>query len=259
MPNKLKIFCIIITLSVILSACAKGNPGPDTATPSTETNTQTTKAVPEPVIDDIVAPTEQFSDKIVFGEKDSSAATYTGLAPLEEVTYTVTDPGNERGLSTKKISHSHGPASGGKAHHTVLEFQKTFGKYGGFTVDTVSEEKVLYLTFDCGYEHNNLTSKILDILAEKEVPAAFFCTLHHIKEQPELIARMINEGHIVGNHSASHPSFADITRTQMVKEIEECENYLRTNFGYAAKFFRFPAGEYNALIEGKIKVLISTL
>lgn len=245
MPNKLKIFCIIITLSVILSACAKGSPEPDTATPSTETNTQTTKAVPEPVIDDIVAPTEQFSDKIVFGEKDSSAATYTGLAPLEEVTYTVTDPGNERGLATKKISHSHGPASGGKAHHTVLEFQKTFDKYGGFTVDTVSEEKVLYLTFDCGYEHNNLTSKILDILAEKEVPAAFFCTLHHIKEQPELIARMINEGHIVGNHSASHPSFADITRTQMVKEIEECENYLRTNFGYAAKFFRFPAGEYN--------------
>ena len=245
MPNKLKIFCIIITLSVILSACAKGSPEPDAATSSTETNTQTTKAVPEPVIDDIVAPTEQFSDKIVFGEKDSSAATYTGLAPLEEVTYTVTDPGNERGLSTKKISHSHGPASGGKAHHTVLEFQKTFDKYGGFTVDTVSEERVLYLTFDCGYEHNNLTSKILDILAEKEVPAAFFCTLHHIKEQPELIARMINEGHIVGNHSASHPSFADITRTQMVKEIEECENYLRTNFGYAAKFFRFPAGEYN--------------
>ena len=60
---------------------------------------------------------------------------------------------------------------------------------------------------------------------------------------------MIKEGHIVGNHSATHPSFSEISRQQMIKEIEETENYLRENFGYAAKFFRFPAGEYteNAL------------
>lgn len=245
MLDKIKILCIVLAVLIMLSGCGKGSIEPNTTTPSTETDTQTTRAVPEPMIDDIVAPTDHNTDKVLIGEKSTSAATYTGLTPLEEITYTVSDPNNEKGLSTKKISHSHGPASGGKAHHTVLEFQKTFDKYGGFTVDTNSEEKVLYLTFDCGYEHNNLTNKILDILAEKNVPAAFFCTLHHIKEQPELIARMISEGHIVGNHSASHPSFAEITRTKMIREIEECENYLRTNFGYAAKFFRFPAGEYN--------------
>lgn len=179
---------------------------------------------------------------IITGTPDSAAK--SGFAPLEKVTYTVSDPGNTRGLATKKLSHSHGPASGGKAHYTVVEFQKTFEKYGAFTLDT-SGEKVLYLTFDCGYEYENLTSKVLDVLKEKGVNATFFCTLDHIKKETDLIARMIKEGHIVGNHSTTHPSFANINRTKMAKEIEETENYLRENFGYAAKYFRFPAGEYN--------------
>lgn len=162
--------------------------------------------------------------------------------PLEKVSYAVEENSS---LSTTKVSHSHGPASGGQPHYTVVEFQKTFDKYGALTLDTKTDEKVLYLTFDCGWEHNNLTSKVLDVLLEKDVSAAFFCTLDHIKKQPELIKRMIDEGHIVGNHSATHPSFAQISRTQMVKEIEDTENYLRENFGYCAKYFRFPAGEYN--------------
>ncbi len=179
---------------------------------------------------------------IITGKPDPSQK--SGFAPLKKVTYTASDPDNTRGLSAKKLSHSHGPASGGKAHHTVTEFQKTFEKYGAFTLDT-SGEKVLYLTFDCGYEHENLTSKVLDVLKEKGVTATFFCTLDHIKKETDLIARMIKEGHIVGNHSTTHPSFAAINRTKMAKEIEETENYLRENFGYAAKYFRFPAGEYS--------------
>lgn len=167
------------------------------------------------------------------------------FAPLESVTYNVTDPNNTRNLSTKKICHSHGPASGGKPHYTVTEFQNTFDKYGALTLDRTSGKKVLYLTFDCGWEYNNLTASILDTLKEKDVPAAFFCTLDHIEKQPELISRMINEGHIVGNHSATHPSFAEIDRTKMAHEIEKTENFLRENYGYCAKYFRFPAGEYN--------------
>ena len=165
----------------------------------------------------------------------------SGFAPLEKITY---NPSQNDSLSTKKISHSHGPASGGKAHHTVLEMQKLMEKYSAFTVDT-SGEKVLYLTFDCGYEYENLTSRVLDVLKEKGVTATFFCTLDHIKKEGELIARMIKEGHIVGNHSTTHPSFAEISREKMAKEIEETENYLRETFGYAAKYFRFPAGEYS--------------
>lgn len=186
-----------------------------------------------------------FSDAIIFGKAGGN--TVTGYYPLESVSYTVQESKKE--LSDEMKSHSHGPASGGKPHHTVVEFQEDFEPFSALTLDTVSEEKTLYLTFDCGYEHDNLTADILDTLKEKKVPAAFFCTLDHIKAEPELIKRMITEGHIVGNHSATHPSFAEISRNQMAKEIEQTENYLRESFGYAARFFRFPKGEYteNAL------------
>ncbi len=182
---------------------------------------------------------------VVRGEAGGS--TPTGYLPLMSITYTAAQ--NSGNYSDKKLSHSHGPASDGKPHHTVVQFQKDFEPFYAVTLDTVSEEKTLYLTFDCGYEHDNLTANILDTLKEKNVTATFFCTLDHIKSEPELISRMITEGHIVGNHSTTHPSFAEISRSKMAEEIEETENYLRENFGYCARYFRFPAGEYteNAL------------
>ena len=169
----------------------------------------------------------------------------SGLVALDEVHYTVADPENNRGLSTEKKEHSHGPAAKGQAHPSMQTFQDTFDRFGALTIDRKEPARVLYLTFDCGYEYENLTSVILDTLQEKDVPAAFFCTRDHIVRQPDLIGRMIREGHIVGNHSDTHPSFPSITRTQMKDEIERTENELRKNFGYCAKFFRFPAGEYS--------------
>lgn len=171
--------------------------------------------------------------------------TFTGRVPLPEISFEIPDPDNKAGHSVEKIAHSFGVAKNEKPHNISVESQSFFEKKGYKAISFEnSERKVLYLTFDCGYE-NGYTSKILDVLKEKNVKAAFFCTLDDIKSEPELIARMINEGHIVGNHSASHPSFAEINRTKMVEEIEECENYLRRKFGYSSKFFRFPKGEYS--------------
>lgn len=165
---------------------------------------------------------------------------------LAKAEFSVNDPENERGLSTKRIEHSYGVASGGKPHHISVSAQKTFEKWGykAFCYDNKTQEKVLYLTFDCGWE-NGCTGMILDTLKEKNVPAAFFCTLEHIESEPALISRMINEGHIVGNHSANHADFAEISRQRMADEILECDNYLRENFRYTSKFFRFPEGAYN--------------
>ena len=147
-------------------------------------------------------------------------------------------------------SHSYGVAKNGVANEISINAQKYFDENGfnAFCLDTKSKNKVLYLTFDCGYE-NGYTSKILDILKEKNVPSAFFCTLPQVKENPELIKRMINEGHIVGNHSVTHPSFAEITTDQMIEEISGMEKYLKENYNYSEPYFRFPKGEYtdNAL------------
>lgn len=172
--------------------------------------------------------------------------TYTGLFALQEVHFTVNDPENTRGLSTERRDHSYGVAKNGVPHDISVNFQKYFDGtgYRAITYDNKTKEKVLYLTFDCGYENGN-TVKILDVLKEKKVPAAFFCTLHHIEQEPQLIARMIREGHIVGNHSDKHPDFSAISRTRMVKEIETVENYLRTQFGYSSSYFRFPEGAYS--------------
>ena len=57
---------------------------------------------------------------------------------------------------------------------------------------------------------------------------------------------MINEGHIVGNHSTTHPDFSKISREKMATEIETCDNYLREKFGYSSPYFRFPMGSYSA-------------
>lgn len=155
--------------------------------------------------------------------------------------FTVNDPENTRGLSEKSMGYGHG-------QQTAMDNQTRFNSMSGvdaLAIDTVSQEKRVYLTFDCGYEYNNLTASILDALKEKNVKAAFFCTLSYIKQNPNLVWRMINEGHIVGNHSATHPVFPTITRTKMAKEIYEVHKYLQQNFGYTPKYFRFPTGAYS--------------
>ena len=268
--KKLICLCCVLCFVLALPGCVDDRQGvPNPANSEQSTSTEPNKSQPpgsetqsgaqaESTSADPTAPAEQ-STALVLPESDSpqpgglgvilkgkpDADAASGLAPLPTVHYDVPDPNNSRGLSEAKKEHSHGPASGGKAHHTVEAFQDLFDRFGALTLDRTSSEKVLYLTFDCGWEYDNLTSVILDTLRDKQTPAAFFCTLDHIKKQPALIARMIREGHIVGNHSDTHPSFPSISRTQMVREIENTENELRASFGYCAKFFRFPAGEYN--------------
>lgn len=147
--------------------------------------------------------------------------------------------------SDEKKSHSYGVAKDGKPNEISINNQKYFenNNLNAFCLDAKSKDKVLYLTFDCGYE-NGYTEKILDVLKEKNVNAAFFCTLPQVKENPELIQRMIAEGHIVGNHSVTHPSFAEISTEQMAEEIRGMEEYLKENFNYSEPYFRFPKGEY---------------
>lgn len=253
-----KILSLLIAVSIILLCSCGRNNSNDTTTVTFERTSASESATSltgspdvtelSPQInlstvinDDNLSYPISIKDSVIMGEKGGNSL--SGLAPLEKISYSTPQTG--KSFSTEKQSHSHGPAADGKPHHTVVDFQKSFDRFGAFTLDTKATDKVLYLTFDCGYEHNNLTATVLNVLKEKQVPAAFFCTLDHIKKETELISRMINEGHIVGNHSSTHPSFAEISRDKMVKEIEETENYLRTNYGYASKFFRFPAGEYN--------------
>ncbi|WP_238899503.1 delta-lactam-biosynthetic de-N-acetylase [Clostridium sp. YIM B02500] len=109
-----------------------------------------------------------------------------------------------------------------------------------------TSKKVLYLTFDEGYENGN-TGKILDILKECQVPAAFFVVKPYIDTQPELIKRMVDEGHVVGNHTVHHPSIAQIRdKEKFEAEFTGVENAFKELTGQdMPKFFRPPMGKYS--------------
>ena len=124
------------------------------------------------------------------------------------------------------------------------KYTAVLDKYEGIYVGN-SEEKNIYLTFDEGYE-NGYTDDILDTLKEKEVTAVFFVTMPYVKQNPDLIKRMIEEGHIVGNHTVNHPSMPEVTNDEKLKkEIMDLHDYVKENFDYEMTFLRPPKGEYS--------------
>lgn len=109
-----------------------------------------------------------------------------------------------------------------------------------------TEERVIYLTFDCGYENGN-TSHILDVLQKHNVTAAFFVVGTYIESEPELIRRMADEGHIVGNHTWSHPDMSQITSEDAFRrELEDVEAaYKNTTGKEMIKYYRPPCGLFS--------------
>lgn len=138
-------------------------------------------------------------------------------------------------------------AGSGKTPDAPRETAQFLNKYSCFYVGNTNEKNI-YLTFDEGYE-NGYTSKILDILAKHNVKAAFFCVRPYIKSNPELVKRMVNEGHIVCNHSSTHPSMASIIdKTKFEKELSDVEKaYNEVTGAQMLKFFRPPMGKYSEL------------
>ena len=109
-----------------------------------------------------------------------------------------------------------------------------------------NERKIVYLTFDDG-PSTVVTNKILDILKEYKVPAAFFVVKPYIDKEPELVKRMVAEGHIVGNHTVHHPSIAQIhDKEKFNSEFSGVESAYKDLVGQdMPKFFRPPMGKYS--------------
>ena len=107
-------------------------------------------------------------------------------------------------------------------------------------------QKVIYLTFDAGYE-NGCTAKILDALQKHSVPAAFFLTGHYIEKNGDLVRRMADEGHIVGNHTMHHPDMSKISTEEAFRaELEGVEALYKEITGKEMpKFYRPPQGVYS--------------
>ena len=112
----------------------------------------------------------------------------------------------------------------------------------------------LYLTFDLGYEAG-YTEKILDVLEENKVKAIFFITGHYLNTQEDLVKRMIEDGHIVGNHTVNHKSLSTLSESEIEKEIMDLHKALYEKFGYEMKYFRPPKGEFSEKVLKVVKKL----
>jgi len=129
----------------------------------------------------------------------------------------------------------------------VISFVESLG---GYYIDHAhagweDTEKVIYLTFDAGYENGNI-AKILDVLRKEEVPAAFFILGNLITKNTDLVKRMAEEGHTVCNHTVRHANMSTKSDEELLRELHELERLYEEKTGYQmAPFYRPPEGRFS--------------
>ena len=159
------------------------------------------------------------------------------------------ESGDYSSLSNEKAGWWFNPKkAGGNGKSTIPEkTANLLNKYNGIW-QAKTDEKVMYLTFDEGYEYNNNTAKILDTLKAKGVKAAFFVTGAYIKSNLDLVNRMANEGHLVCNHSVNHLNQVEAIENpkKLEDDIAGLQNLYKEKTGNnLASFLRPPEGVYS--------------
>ena len=146
-------------------------------------------------------------------------------------------------LSNKKIewgikrNNNHEQPDLGNTNKRILD------EYKGISMGNKDSKKV-YLTFDEGYEAG-YTEKILEVLKQNEVKACFFITAHYVNTQPELVQKMIDEGHAIGNHTVNHKSMPTLSLEQIKSEVMNLHTAIYEKYNYEMKYIRPPKGEYS--------------
>src|SRR5690625_1818887 len=108
-----------------------------------------------------------------------------------------------------------------------------------------SGEKDIYITFDNGYEQG-YTEQVLDVLKKHDVPATFFVTGHYAEKESDLLKRMVDEGHIIGNHSFHHPDFTTMSKSEIKQELDLVEEIVTTHTSQKEMIYlRPPRGTFN--------------
>lgn len=149
-------------------------------------------------------------------------------------------------LSTEKHGYGQGVQTDSENRPAgAVDFNNTFGKHNAIAIGD-SSDRTVRLTFDQGYE-NGYTAKILDTLKAENVKAEFFLLDDYARRNPELVRRMIDEGHIVGNHSVTHRSMPTLSADECRDEVMGMQKYIKDEFGVTMTDFRPPMGEFSEL------------
>lgn len=164
-------------------------------------------------------------------------------AGARTTTNAVADPvSTVEDLTTEKIIWGPGNITNHQQPNDPLLLQNTYKEYDAFWL--LNQKNKICLTFDEGYE-NGFTPAILDTLKDKKVKAVFFVTYDFAYANPSLIKRMIDEGHVVGNHTYRHLTMDEQDIATATEEITYLHDYIKDNFNYTMSYFRFPKGEFS--------------
>lgn len=155
-------------------------------------------------------------------------------------------------LSTEKVIWGPGNITDHQQPNDPVLLQRQFSSFNASWL--LENEKSVCLTFDEGYE-NGFTPQILDVLKEKQVSAIFFVTYDFAKDNPDLIRRMIDEGHIVGNHTYRHYTMDEVSEEVAREEVMFLHDYIQNEYDYSMTLFRFPKGEFSEQALGIVNEL----
>ncbi len=136
---------------------------------------------------------------------------------------------------------------------SAVEYQSRYEELGGYFVFP-DDGKTIYLTFDLGYE-NGHTEGILDALDAHNVKGTFFVTMDYLKEAPEIVERIIRDGHTLANHTVKHPSLPDVSDERLEEELMGLHDYVLQEYGYEMTLFRYPMGEFSEYTLAQINEL----
>ncbi len=152
--------------------------------------------------------------------------------------------GDPLSLSNETIPYGYADADRDENNvpNGVYYYKNLYSKYNADYIQDTSKNLV-YLTMDEGYEAGN-TPVILQTLKEKGVKAVFFVTKQFVDEHPELVQQMIDEGHIIGNHTCAHPAegMPSLGYEAEKEDITTLHQMVKDQFGYEMKLFRYPSG-----------------
>ena len=224
----LKMPILFFLIAALLAGCATREPAPATQADPHDYTEADGRLVP-PVVGGDVVPVPISREEEDY-EQNASAVMSVDFAAIAD-------------LDTQAKGWGHGgPVDDRNRSTGALLFQERYGKYGAHFIRSDSED--IYFTFDQGYEYG-FTPVILDTLRDKGVPGAFFLTMHFAQSHPDLVRRMIDEGHVLANHSTAHRNFPSMPLSEAMEDVRQLHDYVLENFGYEMNLFRFPEGSFS--------------
>ncbi len=215
-----KVFAVTLCAALILtfSGCGSGEE-------SSERQEETVGSSSESSISEaVVSSSEETEDSRESSEIESSVAESFAESVIE------TDFEQIAALDGEALGWGPGgPVDEENRSQGAIAYQEKYGAYDAYFIAPSSPQ--IYLTFDEGYE-NGYTESILDTLKDKGVHAVFFVTMPYAQSQPELIQRMIDEGHTVGNHSNQHIAYPSLGLQEAQDDLLSLHDYMLDTFGY---------------------------